>query len=194
MRTTLTLAAALAAASAHGAAIEQRLATATPIPGMIRLQFELIDTTFPTEVALRSPTGPWLASTIGWVNFTSQHIKNVNVLLGQTPSWQYTHVAYLDPVEAAFQFRLRFMVPVYFAEVDVAEFIAAGDTVLTMRVPRRADTYNVITWESPNLGVVERTYPIGTTVPEPAGVALLAVGAMMLRRRHVTPPLRRSFL
>lgn len=184
-RTALCLAAALAAASAHAAALEWRSAAAPPIPGRLRVQFELIDPTFPTAIALMSTTGPWLSENSGWLLFEAPTaIRNANTLLGEPPDWQFTRVVYVDPVDAAFRYRPRWGSVHEFALVDVAEFFAAGDAAVTLRVPRHADNYNVITWESLNLGVVERTYPFGTTVPEPAGLALLAVGVMMLRRRR----------
>jgi hypothetical protein len=60
--------------------------------------------------------------------------------------------------------------------LDLAEFIAAGDESLTLLLD--TDLYggfawNEVTWDSPHLGLVERTYEKVYSVPEPA---LLAVG------------------
>lgn len=65
----------------------------------------------------------------------------------------------------------------------MAEFVAAGDFTLTMRVPSNASSpfpWEIITWESPNLGVVTRTY---VRTPEPASAGLLALGSLPLVRR-----------
>ena len=84
---------------------------------------------------------------------------------------------YVDNTEAAFWWRLFTAFP-DFAKVDVAEFVAAGDSTLVMRVTR-TDNWQNITWESPNLGVVTRTY---FRTPEPASAALLALGSLPLIR------------
>jgi hypothetical protein len=179
MRYALALVCLLFAASAHAASIQ----VGGPQPAnTIVIQPVFVDVHNPSDWDAKSPTDPNPVQFFGW------HRLNY---FDSDPSFLGVHFElphfYIDQTEALFQWRPAFVAQ--YAVVNVAEFVAAGDTTLTMRVdtsrvsvpgPAVAPMdFHIITWESLNLGVVTRTY---FRTPEPASAALLALCPLALRR------------
>jgi hypothetical protein len=181
MRIAFCLAACLFVSTAHAAPIK----IGEPQPAdTLRIEAEFVDVTKPSGWSVKSPTGPNPFLNDGWQNFGLFDLVNTNPN-GAPPVWEFVNDLFIDRTEAEFWWRPYFGI-VEYAIIDVAEFVAAGDTTLTMLVDSEEwglGDFHVITFNSPNLGTVTRTYERGTTIPEPASAALLALGAVLVLRR-----------
>jgi hypothetical protein len=172
MRVAICIATFLVASNGLAAAIQ--IGGIQP-PNTIKIQGVFTDITDASTWRVKSPTGPNPFPNDGY-----QQLNPTNINDFPPPHWVLPPF-YVDRTEAAFWWRPAAAFP-DFAKVDVSEFVAAGDTTLTMQVPSDASSpypWEVITWESPNLGVVTRTY---FRTPEPASAALLALGSLALHR------------
>jgi hypothetical protein len=178
MRCALALVCLLFAAPAHAAALTIRdaMPPEPPVPGELRINFEFVDVTEPSPWAAKSLTGPHPITNDGWLQFSGIYWHNVS----SPPVWTWKVGMGVSVAEPGFLWRGT---NDGHAIVDVAEFVAAGDTAIVMRLD--TDEWNgdfhIITFESPNLGVVTRTF---VRTPEPASVALLALCPLALRRRR----------
>lgn len=147
-------------------------------PNTIKIQCVFTDITKPSIWRVKSPTGQNPFPNDGYQQLNPSQINEF-----PPPHWVLPPF-YVDRTEAAFWWRPAFASP-DFAKVDVSEFVAAGDATLTMRVRSDIPDWEEITWESPNLGVVTRTY---FRTPEPTSAALLALGSLplvrLIRRRR----------
>jgi hypothetical protein len=166
MRYALALVCLLFAARAHAASIS----VGVPQDNAIEIQPVYVDPTdAPTSWAVKSPTGPNPVNHGGWQPLGDGSLTPFSV---DTTEAEFLWMSWQDGTGD-------------FATVDVAEFVAAGDATVTMRVDSDEwglGDWHIITWESPNLGVVTRTY---FRTPEPASAALLALCPLALRRRRI---------
>jgi hypothetical protein len=172
MRWVLGIVCVLVAARVDAAPITLGSAPSIP-PNTIHIVPEFVDVTKPSQWRVKSPTGPNPID--GWHDLFYTN-SNPNI---SPPHWVLMDF-YVDRTEAAFHWK---PLPTFpdFAKVDVSEFVAAGDASVVLRIDSTRNDFENITWQSPNLGVVTREY---FRTPEPASAALLALGALLLRRRR----------
>jgi hypothetical protein len=146
------------------------------VPGELRIDFKFVDVTDPSSWQAKSLTGPHPIANDGWLNFGSLYWHNETI----PPVWTWKVGMGVDATEAGFLWR-PFNAGGHHAIVDVAEFVAAGDMSVVLGLDDDTADWHIITWESPHLGVVTRTY---VRIPEPASAALLALGSLLLLRRR----------
>ena len=148
-----------------------------PTPNHLQVHPAFVDVTKPTTWAVKSPTGPNPFPN-EWTILT---LSNAGTF---PPVWVFNTDFWVDNTEGAFNWTPSGTGMPDKALVDVAEFIAAGDTQVTMRVDSATwgfGPWNTITWESPHLGVITRTY---FRTPEPGAVALVLPCLSLLARRR----------
>lgn len=185
MRTALCLAAALVALPAHGATLSIGLVQP---PNTLRIHPVFVEPNRPSSWKIRSLKGVDGVGTWGTDYWVGLGVRNDRLNIGPPPFWSFVHDVFIDRDVASFWWAPKDLGVPDVARLELAEFVAAGDTAITLYVDssKKSDNgpWHIMTFDSPNLGMVTREFTRLRDVPEPAGVALLAVGAMMLRRRR----------
>jgi hypothetical protein len=150
---------------------------------------------FPVNATLADPAGTLsgpgvrgisdfdaLNGTAGWIEWSIQNPSD--------PPNRVPATLYVPLVDEGFRFMDRRPVtePRAWVNVDLSEFIAAGDASVSFLIgdqfPGTQQTFQIT---SPHLGVVSRTFTITDTLPEPSAVALALACCLplgMVRRRH----------
>lgn len=175
---TLALAALLVNSLLANTPIANSRAHAAPIRltnpggGHVRIDPVFTDVAVPRNYSVRG---------VGEPLFTDLQTTNANPA-PDPPAWTM-QTFWVSAPDAIFDYRPTDIASR--AVVDLTEFILAGDAQLTLQINGAhtgADPWNSVTWISPALGQVTRTYSV---IPEPTA-ACLAIAATLLalsRRR-----------
>jgi len=173
---------------AHAATIS--LTTPAVPANYIKVQPEFTDVLRPREYLVRGKSDWLFTPQDGFAALIPQNINPVPPAHWTLPPF------WVAKADAGFSIR-----PTFYglhANINLTEFIAAGDSMLTLKIDgTRSGTepWNTVTWVSPGLGTVLRTY---TIIPEPstllltAAVAFAATTFHHARRRELSSGERRA--